>query len=224
MKGCVLSIALTLLGVGVSSAEESFSCADSKATVLSTDKELSSRICEVVSRSLPVLRNCHLVARRPLVIRVSQQLHGTGYIARFAPHRQEILLPAPQDLGNHFAADSAFLTVPKRDLFESIIVHEMVHALFSSTICGRETCLAGHEYLAYALQIDALPKQSRDQLLTAFPEVKPQGLEWFDNRTLTETPELFAVTAWRHFNQPAHGCDLVSGLVTGKTVFPSDQE
>lgn len=222
-----LVLATTLVGFAYFesvSAERHTECVDSGIRVVASDAALADRICKTVSREKPKLESCHLSPGQPLEILVRDGSAVSGYLAHFNPKKGQILVLAPEQLTEHLAGDSPFRAIPLTHLFESIIAHELTHAFFAMSICGQETCLAGHEYLAFAMQIESLPTRSRELLLETHPATGPIELSWFNDTRLRETPDVFALNAWRHFSQVGNGCNFVEGLVLGEIVFPSEFE
>ena len=142
----------------------------------------------------------------------------------FGRKKNEIGLLPPSDLVTVLNSESAYREIEADRLFDSIVVHELAHAFFSNTPCGLETCLAGHEYISFALQFWSLEAHDRYAIIEALPSSSLVGLEWFTNERLMEAPEVFAANAWLHFSQPGFGCTFVSKIVAGDAVFPSEHE
>lgn len=209
---------------GSVSAGQHTECAESGLRVVASDAALADQICRIVSSVKPKLQGCHLVQGQPLEIVVRDGSTDSAYLAHYSPKKGQIFLFAPEHLTDRLADDSAFRALPLAHLFESIIVHELTHAFFARTICGQETCLAGHEYVAFAMQLESLPTRSRELLLDAHPAIATIELGWFDDTRLRETPDVFAVNAWRHFSQAKNGCNFLAGLLSGEIVFPSELE
>ena len=121
-------------------------------------------------------------------------------------------------------SDSAYRAIPTDHLFDSLIVHEMAHAFFGNTKCGLETCRAGHEYIAYAMQLSSLPERSRALFLAEFPSRGNVDLNKLSDFYLDLMPESFAADAWRHFSEAAHGCSFIGDVVSGQVTFSSEFE
>ena len=192
--------------------------------VIATDVALAKRVCAVVERAAPVFERCGLGQSRPVVIRIANEPTEMQLMGHYGFESNEIRLQAPKNLAQVLDDSSAYLKIAPEQLFESIVVHELTHAYFHNTRCGMETCLAGHEYIAYAMQFQTLSTQDRNALIDALPASIPVELEWFTDERLNETPELFAANAWRHFSRPGMGCAFVRDIVAGDAVFPSEFE
>lgn len=196
-------------------------CDDPLVEIIASEELLAGRLCAVVERTKLQLERCHLAQVTPVVIRVTNDPHPTGLMGHFSMMGNRIELLPPGGIDKVLDAQSAYRKIPAEEFFDSIIVHELTHALFLETNCGLETCLAGHEYIAYAMQLDALSSESRKAFLEALPAEVPVDLAWFSSDRLHETPEVFAAGAWRHFAQPDKGCAFVGALLSGESTFPS---
>ena len=220
---------LLLLGVilcpdpGRSSEAEAV-CAHPAITVAAQDASLVAEVCAVVDRTLPRLAACGLDPHHPVRIAVSDSAAIPGLMAHYGIRSDQIVVRSPGRLTTVLGADSLYRLLPVRDLFDSILAHELTHAFFVETPCGQSTCIAAHEYIASAMQLDALPPASRDLLLNAHAPGRPPVLEDFTDAALKGDPETFAIDAWRHFRQPGNGCAFLRALVDGTAEFPSPTE
>ena len=195
-------------------------CDGENVVVIAPNSELVARVCAVVERARARLESCELRQSRPLVIRVSDSPDQFELMGHFGTKKNEIGLLSPSDLATVLKSNSAYREIETERLFDSIVVHELAHAIFTNTPCGMETCLAGHEYISFALQFWSLEAHDRE----ALPSSSVVGMEWFTDERLTETPEVFAANAWLHFSQPGFGCGFIRAIVAGDAVFPSEHE
>ena len=76
-------------------------------------------------------------------------------------------------------------------------------------------------YIAYALQIHALPDSARAVLLAETHIDMPVQRTALNEKTLMFTPTEFAVSAWQHFQAEGHGCDFVQSILRGEVNFQS---
>lgn len=212
------------LKIGAATAGQGTICDDFDIRVTAAESEIADQICDVVKRAKSLLDQCHLVQNQPLEILVQHKAVVPGLLAHFSPQKDQIVVPPPKTLFENLAENSVFRALPTEQLFDSIVVHELTHAFFVETECGLQTCRAGHEFIAYAMQLDYLPEKSRALLLAAFPSRESVNLSMFSDFYLDILPERFAVDAWRHFAAPGNGCDLIGDIVSGKVTFPSEFE
>ncbi len=213
----ILTLAWSMPGVAAQ-------CDNEIVRVFAPTSELVSRVCTVVERAETRLESCALRQSRALVIRVSDSPNQFELMGHFGTKNNEIGLLSPNDLAAVLSSNSAYREIDMEQLFDSIVVHELAHAFFANTPCGIETCLAGHEYISFALQFWSLEEQSREAIISALPTSSVVGIEWFTDERLTESPEVFAANAWLHFSQPGFGCGFIKAIVAGDAVFPSEDE
>jgi len=215
---------LCVLSAHSAAADTAISCNDRLVRVWASESQLAQNVCDVVERAKPQLVRCHLLLGNALNVQIRDDASLAGLIAHYSKTYDRIVIRSPGNLTEMLPVDSAYRAIPVMHFFESIVFHELAQALFLETSGGRETSLAGHEYIAYAMQFESMPATARDLLLDTIPPSGPFELAWFTEARLHETPEVFAVNAWRHFSQESHGCDFVTKIVLGKVVFPSDLE
>ena len=111
--------------------------------------------------------------------------------------------------------------MPAELLFESIIVHELTHAYFDQISSGHYLPRIAHEYLAYAVQLDALPKSERMRILDKAGVAMPFAFNDINEALLHTAPLTFAAMAWVHFNSEGGGAALVERIVSGELLFNS---
>ncbi len=215
---------ICILPSGAATAEQGTRCDDFDIRVIAPDTELEDQICAAVLRGKSLLESCHLVQIHPLVIRVRREGAQSGLLAHFNPQKDQIVLPPPRALAENLAKESAYRVIPTDHLYDSFVVHELAHAFFAKTKCGLETCRAGHEYIAYAMQLDSLPEKSRALFLAEVPSQGNVDFDKFSDFYHDLMPESFAVDAWRHFSEPGHGCEFIGDILSGEVSFSSDYE
>jgi hypothetical protein len=175
------------------------------------------QVCRVISAALPQLRSCHLSVQNPVHITVSEELADAparclGY---YQCDQSEIHIRSAQGMERVFAPDSVFGQVGLDAFFESIVVHEVAHALFQQNACVTAACIDNHEYVAHAMQMAWLPDDQRALILDAYPTETPVDPMRLNSFIAAMAPERYAALVWQHFNQPENGCDFVQGLLSG---------
>ena len=218
-----LSLICTL-GCNAATAEQSIECDDVNIRVVAPEAETADQICDLAIWTKSMLEGCHLVQNQPLEILVQQTGLIPGLLAHYSPQNDQIVLPPPQVLFEGLAKDSAYRALPQGHLFNSFVVHEMAHAFFAKTRCGLDTCRAGHEYIAYAMQFYSLEEGSRALFLANFPSQDRIHFGKFSDFYHDLMPESFAADAWRHFSEPGNGCDFIGKVVSGDVIFSTEFE
>ncbi|MGC9419515.1 MAG: DUF6639 family protein [Rhodovulum sp.] len=174
-------------------------------------------VCETVARARPRLADCRLEQTRPLTIRVVPEItHAlVGCMAQYHCHDDSISVTAPAALPGVLVPDSIWRRIAPRALFESLIVHELAHAFLDQSECPATLCLTDHEYIAFALQIDALGAADRAAILEGNGIADPGDTGRLNGFIARMDPGYFAQAAWLHFSQPGNCCDFVGDLVQG---------
>ena len=224
----LLSFLIVAYVVGASASSASTPiCSDPMIVIEAPNEDdLANRICHVAVAAKARLEACHLFQSRPVTLVVLEVLKSSnqrGYLAFYRLVKDRIELTHPGDLRNSVDEDNAYRLLPRDQLFESLIVHEMTHAFFAKTDCGQHTCAAGHEYIAYALQLESMSASARQILLDAYPLHGELAFEAFNDTYLAIAPVRFATNAWRHFSTPGNGCDFIRKIIDGEVEFITDE-
>ncbi|TCP40834.1 DUF6639 family protein [Rhodovulum marinum] len=181
----------------------------------------AAAVCAAVARARPRLDACNLHQAQPLTIRVLPQItHAlTACMAQYHCHDDSISVTAPRALPSILAPDSIWRRITPQALFDSLIVHELVHAFLDQAECSGTPCLADHEYIAFALQIDALEPADQAAILDGNGIDDPDNTGRLNGFIARMDPGYFAQAAWLHFSQPDNGCAFVGDLVRGKRTL-----
>lgn len=118
----------------------------------------------------------------------------------------------------------AYALLPRAVLCESIIVHEVAHAIFWQNLGGRKVPRSAHEYVSYVVQIQTLPSDARTEFLRPFARTPRPDLSLFSDVLLAFAPHYFAALAYDHFSDPGNGCRIINGILSGETRFPEVDE
>ena len=116
---------------------------------------------------------------------------------------------------------STFPEMSANVLFDSLILHELVHAYVDQTAGGRYLPRIAHEYLAYAIQLDALPPDDRSRILAKAGIAEQVELAQVNEAVLNLSPLHFAAMAWVHFRQEGGDTTLVRRILEGDLLLNS---
>ena len=104
------------------------------------------------------------------------------------------------------------------DLYRSLVVHEIAHAITHQAFEVEPTRPA-YEYISAVAQIESLPDSARTAYLDAFAGIEfTTGM--FNDLTLAMDPALFGAAAYRHFHRSDHGCGFMRSLLRESRVLP----
>ncbi len=137
----------------------------------------------------------------------------------YDPKTETIRIYDPVTLTKLVLEETFLGRLPTKELFESLIVHELSHAFLRQTAGENGRCLVDHEYTAYAMQltwIDAQEPVAVDRLLG---DIEDRDASYLNDFIALAAPDLFAKAVWAHFNASQNGCDFIRRLVTGEVTL-----
>ncbi len=179
-------------------------------------------ICTAAGKATGLLRQCGLEARERLSVAVTRRADGSCDEMAFGTFHltdNTIRIASAADCA-HVPASSPYAALGPAGLYESIVVHEVAHAVFWQALAGRQVSQTAHEYVAYAIQLQAMDAAARDQLMAMQRPGVTSDLTAFNDKLLGMAPDAYAALAFRHFTSPGHGCAILKGIVSGTFVFP----
>jgi hypothetical protein len=199
------------------------SCPDQDITVTAPDVDLANRVCSRAAASRDILESCHLRQTKPFLIEVSALLSPEldGCFGVFHCDDDVIKVLAPDALSGVVQRTGSFTNLPPDVLFDSLIIHEISHALVFQSSTGSPKTAAEVEYIPYVMQMKSLPEDARAAFVAAHPVTKPVSLMGLNDVILAFSPEVFAIKAWTHFQSEGNGCDFVRKILKREVSFPS---
>ncbi|MBN2905255.1 MAG: hypothetical protein JXJ18_00945 [Rhodobacteraceae bacterium] len=215
------AVAATLLCAGMLWAEPRPCPDDPMIRTEAESPAREARICAIVAAARPGLAACHLQQGRALDIQVVPEIThpNAACMGTYDCRDERIRITHPDALGNLLTPDSIWRRIPPEALFASLIVHELAHAFLDQAECTGVPCLADHEYIAYALQIDSLSPANRAAVLRGHTVPLPVDPTRLNGFIALAAPNRFAQSAWLHFAQPENGCDFVGRLIRGEITL-----
>ncbi|MHA6324247.1 DUF6639 family protein [Roseivivax sp. CAU 1753] len=210
---------LPLIAVATSLAAEPEPCGDGPVSVSGASPSLRAKVCTAAEQALALFGECGLTVQDPVEIMLTRQINPHGCFGLFHCGEGLIELHVPETMAALRKPDSAFAHVPIARFFDSIVVHELTHALYDVVPCPVAHCMATAEYLAYSYQIESLSPEDRapfeapDILETTVPR------DFINAFIVLMSPDRFAVSAWAHLNQRDDQCAWRQGIMSGTILF-----
>ncbi|WP_068115334.1 DUF6639 family protein [Tropicimonas marinistellae] len=208
---------------GVAAGAGASACDTPLVTVETADGDLHRRLCEIVASALPRLEECQLKLVSAVSIGFADSLHlGSPDQICFGNYHQRtdrIELLKPPAFERFHNRSEVWAAIPVTEHFDSIVVHELTHALVDQTAPATQSCTADQEYIAYAMQVASLSDSSRTTLINRVGVSTPTSDDEINSVILGLSPAAFAVNSWLHFSQPENGCDVVRKIIRGETTF-----
>jgi hypothetical protein len=215
----VLLGAAAALVVAAPALAEPLACPTEGLTVEAADPVLAARVCGIAAGALGTLASCHLPQRRPILIEIVARIEHSDVecLGAYDCRSARLRVTAPAALPEPDDSSSPFLSLPPDELFASLVTHELTHAMLDQQDCAAGDCIAAHEYMAYAMQMQALSPSSRQIVLDAAPGVAGVVLpERLNDFIALAAPDTFAAWAWLHFSTPGNGCAFFARLLSGE--------
>lgn len=212
---CVF-VYLTLC-TGITAANDTLQCAANDFTVTAKDANDLARTCKAADKGIHLLEGCGLAQRQPVEIEIVSKIDVAGAedcVGRYECGTNRIKIVGPASLRNVLSDKNPFYVLSSNEYFESIVVHEVSHAIFDQNTEGRG--LAEFEYVAYAMQFLSLSGTSRKRVISQIPENEVVDLAELNDFLAASAPIRFGAKAWVHFSKSDNGCAFVTSLVSGR--------
>ncbi|MCK5364494.1 MAG: hypothetical protein KAR22_16075 [Gammaproteobacteria bacterium] len=103
-----------------------------------------------------------------------------------------------------------------RDLYRSIVVHEVAHLIASHNFTMESPPRMAQEYIAYVTQLATMPPSLRGRILANFPGEGFRAPMEINSINYMLSPEKFAVGVYRHFVRTENGTAFFRHLLTGE--------
>ena len=192
-------------------------CDNPLLTVVAQDAALANRICVAAEKAVEKLSDCGMRQTDPVTIEVIEGLtpNDPRCLGIFHCDSAHIELIAPEYVEAALGDGSFFAEIPSAEFYDSIVVHEITHALAHQTRQGPLSSVTDTEYLAFAMQLQFLSEDTRAEFLSKHAVAEPVKPQALNEAVLAFAPSVFAIKAWKHFNQPENGCSFVDALLRG---------
>ncbi len=201
-------------------------CATEGIAVSAETLDDTARACGAAAMADRHLRRLGLTLLAPVRIEVTEEFDvAPGICVALYSTAERKLQVLPVDcLDDQPGRARAFPEIPAGLLFESLILHELTHAYLDQAATPLFLPRLAHEYLAYAVQLDALPEQDRRRILAKAAISNPVRLSELNEAMLNLSPLRFAAMAWIHFTREGGDAELVQRILNGGMSFHSLRE
>ena len=201
-------------------------CPTPLAVVHAADEAEAADACAAVAAAHAHLSAFGLGNDAEIRIEVAETLPvGQGHcVAMYDSSAHSVHLLSAHCLEGNPGRLGPFPDLPVEVLFDSLIVHELAHAYVEASLEGRSLPRVGHEYLAYALQLDAMDPADRARVLAEAGVGAPPDTGIFSEALIGFAPLSFAAMAWLHFRAEGGDAQAVARVLSGETPFYSLRE
>lgn len=199
-------------------------CSDAPAFVRAAGED-RRLVCVGIRKAVDALAACeihprtHVYAERVDVI-VSPD--GNQMFGRYDRVHDTVMVAGRASIAE-LVKGTPYATLPPSEFYQSIVVHETVHAIVEQNQLTPPSTRAAQEYPAYALQIAALPAASREVYLRQFDVADGNVADLFSDAILLLDPYYFAARAYTHFSKAGGSCAILERLIADKATFIAQQ-
>lgn len=221
VKAVTFGIAIALSLAAVAGRAETVACDGGGLAVTAPETALAERVCSVAVAARERMEVCDLRQSQPISIIIQKGVVVDAFecLGAFHCDTNEIELIHPQALAENVPASRTYAGLSPMAVFDSLVVHEMAHALLEQTLGEREVGVAAHEYVAYAMQLSSLSPEDR-AIFTAQYSAQASGTsDGLNAIVMMFAPGAFATSAWMHFTEPGNGCAFVEDLIEGRAIL-----
>ena len=219
---CVSVFAVSAVA-DIASAESNalHQCGVPKITVAADDANTARTVCTLASETDTRLLSLGLQLSEPIQIEITSALEAPQdvCVALYNPQRKKIQVLPLECLGDQHGRAITFPGMDAETYFESLIIHEMVHAYIDQTPKGPFLTTLAQEYLAYAIQIDALPESIRDVVIAKAAIEELVNFRDIRKSTLDQSPVRFSVLSWLHFKEAGGDAVMVNRVVEDRVLL-----
>jgi hypothetical protein len=100
-------------------------------------------------------------------------------------------------------------------LYESVVVHEVSHAIIEQNLTTRPTSRVIHEYIAYAAQLSSMVPDLRQDILRRYRQPGYADVDEMSWVYYQLDPSGFGVKVYRHFRALSDPTAFLQGLLSG---------
>lgn len=196
-------------------------CTVPNISVIASDESTARSICDIAAKTDTRLRALGLQLSEPIQIEVTETLNAPedACVALYNPRLKVIQVLPTECLADQHGRAITFPEMSVQTYFESLIVHEMVHAYVDQTPKGPYLTTLAQEYLAYAIQIEALPEDVRDNVLAKAAIKEPVNFRDIRQSTLERSPVQFSALCWMHFKEAGGDALAVTRVVEDRVLL-----
>jgi hypothetical protein len=136
-------------------------------------------------------------------------------LAAYHCDQDEITILEPHLIQERVASNQVLKLIPDSELVFSLLLHEFIHASVSRSEWSKNVSLLEDEYIAYALQFEALSTEVHETIEELASNEGDPSADKLSELLLVMDPTDYGVLSWRHFSLPEKGRGFVMQLLQG---------
>jgi hypothetical protein len=196
-------------------------CPGVEIEIVASSAEEHGLACAAATVTLHLMDRCGIGLKRLLRVEIMSEVRhpfGGPILGMFDTARERVLVAREASVPA-LIKDTPYASLPLRDFYKSLIVHEVVHGVMHQNLKRKPTTHAAHEYPAYALQLESLPTDVRATFLGLFDQAALRSDALFSDSVLFFDPYYFAARAYHHFRASPDACTQMAGLLNDDVAF-----
>jgi len=215
-KYCLIILLFLLLAANLYAQEKSTLCEGSNVIISYAEIDDYHIACQAVKDIISLAQKIQLQEDLSISLTFVDRLviNQTGKsLAIFNPNSMEIQVLSIDNCKKIFGNGAVLGQSIDLELYRSIIIHELAHALFWLNKGNNNIAREIHEYFAYTIQLASLSESIREQIILS------SNVSAFSNREeITEeyyllNPTRFAVKSYLHFINAEHDWPYLKRLL-----------
>ena len=145
--------------------------------------------CLAAGDAIQLLARCGIKPRQAVHVQILSEVRhpfGGVILGFFDPKRDKVFVSQEANIPS-LVKDTPYASLPQRDFYKSLIVHEVVHGIMHQNLKRPASTHAAYEYPAYALQIESLTPQFRNMFLQSFDKRTVETVRLFSDPIFSST-------------------------------------
>ena len=193
-------------------------CADGQVLVRSEDGSNASIVCGAARDAVAFLESQGLRAPAEVSIEVARKLPvvaGPSAAGCYLKRENRVIVLGYaefKDFGSWFGLPI------DRDLYRSLIVHEVAHAVGACNFGVEFPPIEATEYVAYVTMFATMDPSLRAHALAQFPGEGYDKEAEINSTIYMLDPMRFGTQAYRHYLKPGNGREFLRAVVAGRVV------
>ncbi len=153
--------------------------------------------------------------------RIRLRLHGAeiqgrrSHLGSYDAERDQVDLLTLERAKMLTADDALFGLQMDEPLYESLVVHEVAHAIAGQRFGFRPVPLVSQEYIAYVAQFSTMDPATRSRILQNYSAMPFAGLDEMSSTYYALDPSRFGVKAWLHYQSLGDPDGFILDLLAG---------
>lgn len=218
-----IAIAVGLAWAVQPARSETIVCAGSDVDVTYDAGEYAKMVCDALEQTKLLFNRCNIPPlSHPVHIDVVDALQQV-YLGLYYCDDDKIEILSPPGIRERRDPNGAFMHLEIKELFRSVVVHELTHAATDDLPCPFEECIVAEEYISYAMQVMSLSLENRRAFEGDFDFDEHVSSDDLSSVLLFMAPKLFSQQVGAHLSQRDAACGYIDQLMHGSILLDRER-